>query len=359
MFEFTTQTIFNHIEKKNSTEVTKNTNVIVYENDTEETGPKLRIGNLRFDPENIESIEVHHYSDEHLAEVSFDLSKVFAGSTVTEDEAGNYRVALYIGLPMNSQDSYYSNDLTYKGRPLYVEFLAKKGESLETVAKRVVTNAKKYFSFIIEKPIATVTAEGSTVTFKGTDGYQQFKKAVLQKYDPVAVQIDCCTNDGDFIDIITGIPVAYKFEDGEFTSLNKKLNDLGELEDLDLNVETPILPGIEAFLDYNWIIRNLRLPTMAQTYFWSPTASEMPIIGGKYDQYIIRMCKERDGIAGEVVGQRAISVTTHVLYVLQGAETSDVIMSTLQELVGQDAIKHRADDVLQDPYNQGSETTEP
>ena len=41
----------------------------------------------------------------------------------------------------------------------------------------------------------------------------------------------------------------------------------------------------------------------------------MPAVGGKYVQYIIQICKDRDGIAGEVVGQRAHSVTNHVFWV--------------------------------------------
>jgi len=80
--------------------------------------------------------------------------------------------------------------------------------------------------------------------------------------------------------------------------------------------EVAITPGIEAFGDYNWIIHNLRLPTLANTYLWSANKSEMPVVGGTYTQFIIRMCVDRDGIAGGVVGQRATSVTTHVLYVL-------------------------------------------
>jgi hypothetical protein len=42
---------------------------------------------------------------------------------------------------------------------------------------------------------------------------------------------------------------------------------------------------------------------------------EMPIPGQQYTQFIIRICKERDGIMGEIVGARGTSVTTHVLYV--------------------------------------------
>jgi hypothetical protein len=76
------------------------------------------------------------------------------------------------------------------------------------------------------------------------------------------------------------------------------VDGLRDLEDTEVGIE----PGLEAFGDYNWMIHNLRLPTIANTYFWSVTKSEMPVVGGNYTQFIIRVCKERDGIAGEVVG---------------------------------------------------------
>ena len=97
------------------------------------------------------------------------------------------------------------------------------------------------------------------------------------------------------------------------------------------------------------MIHNLRLPTLANTYFWAVNKSEMPVVGGNYVQFIIRMCVDRDGIAGHEVGQRATSVTTHVLYVLdQGTNVADVkaVLETLS------TIKTDADDVLKEPYSE-------
>jgi len=28
----------------------------------------------------------------------------------------------------------------------------------------------------------------------------------------------------------------------------------------------------------------------------------MPVVGGEYTQFVVRLCAERDGVAGEVVG---------------------------------------------------------
>jgi hypothetical protein len=143
----------------------------------------------------------------------------------------------------------------------------------------------------------------------------------MQKYDPEAITVDCCSKSGDFIDVITGVPVIYELS-GE-SLLTKDSSEKQYYLDADGNetelssTQVAILPGLEAFGDYNWILHNLRLPTAANYYPWSPAnrMGENPVPGQVYTQFIIRLKKDRDGIAGEVVGQRATSVTTHVLYV--------------------------------------------
>lgn len=359
MFEFTTQTVFNTIKKDTlvkGQKPAKGANVLVGGTDLK---PELRIGNLRFNKDDVLDIQVKNHTVENLAKVEFDLDKV--KTLVTADSkdvfAGSYRIVLYLGLSMNSQDSFYANDFVYKGKPLYVEFpVNSESESTETIAKRIVKIANKYFLFMAQDQIMNVTAEDGKITFEAVNGYQIIKKAILQKYDPNANQIDCCNNNGDFIDIVTGVPVTWTADEttGEVTVGDQTL-DVDGLRDLEDN-EVAIEPGIEAFCDYNWLIHNLRLPTLANTYYWSVTKNEMPVVGGEYTQFIIRLCKERDGIAGEVVGQRATSVTTHVLYVLdQGNNVSDV-KTELAKLV--DSFKTDADDVLSDPFASVSETSE-
>jgi hypothetical protein len=62
------------------------------------------------------------------------------------------------------------------------------------------------------------------------------------------------------------------------------------------------------------------------------------------------MCKKRDGIAGEVVGQRALSVTTHVFYVLDAGENAKPFDDFIKTLESTKQL-HRADDVFADPFN--------
>ena len=310
----------------------------------------MRIGNTRFNKDNVLDIQIKNHTVENLAKVEFDLAKMI--SLVTADskdvQEGNYRIVIYIGLSMNSQDSFYANDFVYKGKPLFIEFPVTASDTAETIGKRIIKIANKYMLFVAQEKILDVSEDEGKVTFEAVNGYQLIKKAMLQKYDPNAKQIDCCNNNGDFVNIINGVPVTYTTDPttGEVTVGTQTL-DMDGLRDLEDN-EVAIEPGLEAFGDYNWIIHNLRLPTLANTYFWAVTKSEMPVVGGNYTQFIIRVCTERDGIGGEIVGQRATSVTNHVLYVLDQGNNVATVKSILSNLA---TAKTDADDALADPFS--------
>ena len=351
MFNFTTQTVFNNVVATTENAVRSKTAPKGYNLITKNTakGPELRIGNTRFNKNNVLDIQFKNHSKENLAKVEFDLDKVI--TLVTADgkdvQEGSYRIALYIGLSMNSQDSFYANALTYKGKPLYIEFSITANDTAETAAKRLVKIANKYMLFVVQEKILDISEDEGKVIFKAVNGYQVFKKAIVEKYDPNAKQVDCCNTNGDFVEVMHGVPVTYIVDPatGDVVVGDKTL-DFDGLRDLADN-ETAIEPGIEAFGDYNWIIHNLRLPTAANTGFWAVTKNEMPVPGGNYAQFIVRMCVERDGIAGQVVGNRATSVTTHVFYVLDQGTNVATIKTELAKLA---TIKTDADDALADPY---------
>ena len=389
MFNFTTQTILNNVvvQAKGSAKVA-GANVFTASGEK----PQIRIGNIRFDGGddlNIESIEVKNPTPEALASVTFDFAKVLnlvqTGSTSTtieeleEEEKtaldtidGTYRFVFYIGLSMNSQDAFYSNDFVYKGKPLFIEFPVKKDDEPSDIVKRIAAIAKKYQLMVSQEKVLDITTDTSTtgtgndavtagtITFTGINGYQQIRKVVLQKFDPDANKIDCCSTTGDFVDLMYGVPVIYTTDAGVVTTTEEKLGEDGEGVALADN-EVAIAPGLEAFCDYNWIMHNLRLPTAANTNFWSFTKQqgELPAVGQVYTQFIIRMCKNRDGIAGGVVGQRATSVTTHVFYVAgecaKKANTTttpaDKLYKELSTLVGNKIqIESTADSALAAPF---------
>ena len=347
MFSFTTQTVYNQIS-------TSGAHKNLIDNSGNSKTPSLRIGNTRFDAADITSIQIKAPTAEQLASVTFDMTDVIPSEGETTG-----RIALYLGLSMGSQDSFYSNALVYKGKPFYVEFPVKSTDTADNVAKKV-----KYILFqtgekdkILDVTYDAAAASGDdpatgTVTFTCVNGYQLIKKAILQSYDPKAYTIDCCADQGDFVNVKVGVPVIYKIVDGAVKTKdgNDKqyfINEAGEEQELGSD-QIAILPGLEAFGDYNWIIHNLRLPTAANTGFWSPAkqADELPIVGQTYTQFIITMCVDRDGIAGQVVGNRATSVTTHVLYV---AGKHYTVYTKLNALKGS-AIATTADTKLVNPF---------
>ena len=281
---------------------------------------------------------------ESLASVTFDMNEILIDQASTDKEI-TARIVLYIGLSMNNQDALYANDLVYKGKPLYIEFPVKKDDDAAAVAKRVKYIADKYLLLTTKEKMLDITVSGDNVTITGVNGYQQIKKAVLQKFDPNAKQVDCCSNQGEYVDVITGVPVIYTTDaNGVVTISSNKFGEGGTPEAL-ADDEVAIAPGIEAFGDYNWIIHNLRLPTAANTGFWAPTKGEMPVVGQQYVQFIVRLCKERDGISGSIVGARAKSVTTHVLYVAKPFANA-----VQTELAKFGTIKIDADTKLQAPF---------
>ena len=341
MFDFTTQTVFNTIKAHDlSTDregVAKDTNLI-FGDSTKGDEPFVRIGNTRFSGKQIENIFVKSPTEQSLASVTFNMSKLTLDEYETQ---GLARIILYIGLSMNSQDSVYANPWVYKGKPFYVEFkifstVQNAGEANEQIivdadktAKECARVIKKFLLFETDEKLLDVTVGTGTngtavgsVKISGVNGYQQIKKAVLQQFDPDAISVDCCTKQGEFVDVVTGVPVKYTVAlDGTVTASknnnNKELKVLenGDTEPIDSDTETPILPGLEAFGDYNWLIHNLRLPTAGNTSYFGPNKAEMPVVGQNYTQFTITMKDTRDKVAGEGVGMRITSVTTHVLYV--------------------------------------------
>ena len=143
MFEFTTQTIYNSITVKTDAQVKAGAKANVITSTGGKT-PAIRIGNTRFNANDIASISVKNPTNEYYAEVEFDLSKVLIEKDSDIKETTG-RIALYLGLSMSSQDSLYANDLVYKGKPLFIEFPIKKDDTADILAQNVKKIADKSY----------------------------------------------------------------------------------------------------------------------------------------------------------------------------------------------------------------------
>lgn len=227
---------------------------------------------------------VHIYkraaSDPVLGKVTF---------TMDNQGVGNYRVALYIRLS-GSQNSYYSNDFVFKGKPLMYEFAVKD-------ASTTAANIAKEAARVIEK-IQTIygdhwikaSANDNNLVIEGMDEYQLFTKAEIQKFDPT---LNTALVGGEFVTIATALPADDPDCDGVNTIVNSK----------------------EGFGTYWMILKDLRLPTLEARRFAALNEEELPVAGAKYNQYTIYYCKERGIMGGDAVGEVTKSMTTHVFYV--------------------------------------------
>lgn len=202
-------------------------------------------------------------------EVTIDLSKYSTADTT-------YRLALYIGLSMASQDSYYSNDLVFKGKPFYVEFA---GGITAADFKSLI---EKYQLLMCEKPLVKITISGTSVKITGVNAYQRFKKVAIENYSE------------DMFDVTPGVRGGFK-----------------ALEDL----TTDVVTGHEEFGTYYQLSKDNYLPTAEHRGWVANQGDEAPIPGALYNQYVVKMCVNRGVMGGDAVGELTKSLTTHVFWV--------------------------------------------
>ena len=213
--------------------------------------------------------------------------------TIATAAAGIYRLSLYIRLTDN-QNSYYANDMVFKGRPFEYEFSVSATDTATTMAAACVKAVNKTQSLFGDK-FFTVTSNAGVVTVNCLDEHQIIKQAVIQK-------LSDATNDN---------PVDSTFQD---------------------YVTGVITQSVPGFGTYNQVIKDLRLPTMENLRFAAINSEERPIIGAKYDQFIITYRKPRGTMGAGVMGAQVTSETNHVFFVL--STLSDAFATKLNKQLG-------------------------
>lgn len=230
---------------------------------------------------------VHIYKSEYTApknaKATLDLSQVTGAK-----KGDAYRLSIYIRLSQSCQSSYYSNDMVFKGKPLSVEFNWQ--DSAQVTAKKLADIIKKYEIAVYEKDIVKITANGNNLVIDATDQYQRFHVVEIEKYDPEAYN-----GMGEYTTVIAAHEASHEDCDGT-------------------NV---IVQGVEGFGTYEWLLHNLRLPTTMRTRIYAMNSDETPILGAKYNEYVIHYCVNRGILGTNAVGDMVKSMTTHVFYVNQ------------------------------------------
>ena len=138
------------------------------------------------------------------------------------------------------------------------------------------------------------TKEGTKLVLTAQDPYQIFSKVELQYFDPsIGTTTGCCTPRGEYAPV----------------------------ENYGVTNVTTITPGNEGFGTFEWIMRNLRLPTAEQTRWNALYQDDRPMVGATYTQYTLEYCENRGILGGDAVGEETKSVTTHVFFVNQNVKT--------------------------------------
>lgn len=291
MFQFTTTTILNSLQDYNDS--SKN---LIGEVKDGATVIGIHIKrDFKFLAANVEAIYKRAAYDPEMAQATIDLTEV---TTPTEDTT--FRIAVYIRLS-GSQNSYYANDFVFKGKPFYIEFLWRAGETAANVAKKVIKVAKKYQQMVYEYQLLDITESAGVVTIKGTDEYQTLTKVDLEKFDVNAGPWQEGGHVGEFIPVDT-LDEESVYHTGDVVTLVKQAK--------------------QGFGTYRNMIKDYRLPTAANTRWTKIIQDETPVVGAKYNQYTIVQCVNRGIMGGDAVGEVAKSKTTHVFFVKQDLATA-------------------------------------
>ena len=241
-----------------------------------------------FVKDNVDCIRKRKGYEAELCEATIDFTKLT--SVVPTDHAVNYlRLDIYIGIE-GAEPYIYSTPWYHKGKPFWVEFLAKKGDNAQALADRLEKTIKSNHIFQVDKDLIKVANDGAgKITLTGATEYQRFRKVTLNIFEANA----------DYADLVT--------------ELNPNEVVAGDAIAL-------VTKGKNAFGTYSQIVKDLRLPTAAN-YQWLATRKvEIPIVGAVYNQYIIEYHAPANSHPLSVVGGRLDSHTTHVFWVKNDTE---------------------------------------
>lgn len=281
MFQFTTTTVIN------SAKDYTNPSVELFKGDSKYFDVK-RVN--RFKVKNIRSVYKQDPVAQSNAKATIDMAKVKTVLTTSKATKGTFRVEIYVHLAQSNNNPLYSNTWVVKGRPWTFEFSATSTEEAGDIVDKVIKMINKFKLFTMDTEQLKATKEGTKLVLTAQDPYQIFSKVELQYFDPnIGTTTGCCTPRGEYA------PVE-----------NYGVTDVSS-----------ITPGNEGFGTFEWIMRNLRLPTAEQTRWNALYQDDRPMVGATYTQYTLEYCENRGILGGDAVGEETKSVTTHVFFVNQ------------------------------------------
>lgn len=242
-----------------------------------------------FVKDNVDCIRRRKGYSAELCEATIDFAKLT--SVIPTDHAVNYlRLDIYLGVE-GAEPYIYSTPWYHKGKPFWVEFIAKKGDTVEALANRLEKTIKSNHIFQVDKDLIKVANDGKgKITLTGATEYQRFRKVTINIFEEAA--------------------------DYEVAAMNpNKVQDNNPNKVQDNDPIALVKFGKNAFGTYSQIIKDLRLPTAANYQWPAIRQVETPIVGAIYNQYIIEYHAPANSHPLSVVGGRIDSYTTHVFWV--------------------------------------------
>ena len=240
-----------------------------------------RVGNYK--AANILDGKYYHtpYSGGSLGKVAFDLATATPQGDI-------FRLTMFLATPNRQFAEFGTPCWEDFGKPIIVEVGVKElGEA--TVADKLADAIKLAAGEYVK---VTHTAKANTLTVEGKERWMDFQDVTLA---------DIVLGKGDVIDEEIKAEYIGK-EEGAVVAITK---------------------AKEAFGDYDYLIHNLRFPTAPNLRFTPLNADELPVRGGKYDQYVFKYVARHNvpgGLSG--VDQCVDSITSHVFFVEEGAKTA-------------------------------------
>lgn len=284
MFQFTTTTVIN------SAKDYTNPSVELFKGDSKYFDVK-RVN--RFKVKNIRSVYKQDPVAQSNAKATIDMAKVKETLTANKATKGTFRVEIYVHLAQSNNNPLYSNTWVVKGRPWTFEFSATSTEEAGDIVDKVIKMITKFKLFTMDTEQLKATKESTKLVLTAQDPYQIFSKVELQYFDPnIGTTTGCCTPRGEYTPV----------------------------ENYGVTNVTTITPGNEGFGTFEWIMRNLRLPTAEQTRWNALYQDDRPMVGATYTQYTLEYCENRGILGGDAVGEETKSVTTHVFFVNQAVK---------------------------------------
>lgn len=272
---FQTQTIINVNQDPNSN------NSILFE----KVGDVIRIKrDFTFDPKYIESVHVREGYNHEPCKATIDFSKIINKIKPSSGETNYCRLEIYVTIE-GAEPFMYSTPFAQKGKPFWVEFAVTSDSTANTVAKEVEKLFKQHNIFVLDKDVVTLTLSGSVITLTGNTEYQRFGDITLHVFD------------------------AYGVNSNKVAKLTVK-SDTNTTPEIEL-----VERGYNGFGTYSHIVKDLRLPTAANTGWTSLRQAETPIVGALYTQFTIEYCAPSPNTGMQAVGQKMMSHTTHVFWV--------------------------------------------